>query len=104
MVKKVAPGWQGWLHYMYDDPPREDNFVNPHYRSHRTPVFKTDHPELSYKNQGHLLNWNRTENMEAGQARMYSEWEPPMGTEERQGKKIVMNKPVNDGRAHQEQD
>ena len=49
IVKKVSPGWHGWLHYMYDDPPRQDNFVNPEYRSHRTPVFKVDHPELSHK-------------------------------------------------------
>ena len=60
-VKKIAPGWHGWMHYMYDDPPREDNFVNPYYRSHKTPVFKTDHPEISYKAKGHLLNENRGE-------------------------------------------
>ena len=36
MTKTIAPGWHGWLHYMYDDPPREDNFVNPYYRPHRT--------------------------------------------------------------------
>ena len=65
-VKKIAPGWHGWLHYMYDDPPREDNFVNPFYRSHRTPVFKTDHPELSYKNPGHLLREDRAEQMAIG--------------------------------------
>ena len=70
-VKKVAPGWQGWLHYMYDDPPREDNFVNPYYRNHRTPVFKTDHPELSYKNKGHLMHSFRAENLEQGKNRMY---------------------------------
>merc|ERR1712086_228075 len=39
---KVSPGWHGWMHYMYDDPPREDNFVNPYYRNHRQPLFKTD--------------------------------------------------------------
>ena len=48
---------------MYDDPPQQENFVNPYYRNHRTPIFKTDHPELSYKNQGHLLNTNRVENL-----------------------------------------
>ena len=21
-AKKIAPAWQGWMHYMYDDPPR----------------------------------------------------------------------------------
>ena len=20
--KRIAPGWQGWMHYMYDDPPK----------------------------------------------------------------------------------
>ena len=64
MVTKVGPGWHGWLHYVYDDPPREDNFVNPYYRSHRTPVFKTDTGDGStnYRNPGHLLHWNREEN------------------------------------------
>ena len=89
---------------MYDDPPKEDNFVNPYYRNHRTPIFKTDHPELSYKNQGHLLNRDRVDNMEAGRARMYTAWEPPVGTEARDGKKILKAMPVNDGRSHKEQD
>ena len=22
MAKKITPGWQGWMHYMYDDPPK----------------------------------------------------------------------------------
>ena len=101
-TKKIAPAWQGWLHYMYDDPPKKDNFVNPYYREKRTPVFKTDHPTLSYKNQGHLLNENRVENMEAGRARMYSPWEPPKGGEARLGKKILAERPKNDGHAHQE--
>jgi len=103
-VKKVAPGWQGWLHYMYDDPPQEENYVNPYWRSHRTPVFKTDHPELSHKNVGHLLHPHRVENMESGRARMYSAWEPPAGGEPRDGKKILVERPRNDGVAHQEQD
>ena len=24
--KKVAPGWHGWLHYQYDDPPKVSKF------------------------------------------------------------------------------
>ena len=87
---------------MYDDPPREDNFVNPYYRNHRTPVFKTDHPELSYKNKGHLMHDFRAENIEAGKNRIYQEWEPPTGNEERNGKKILMKKPLNDGSTHKE--
>merc|ERR1712032_1746 len=58
-VKKIEPAWHGWLHYMYDDPPNKENFVSPYYRPKRIPIFKTDHPELSYKNQGHLLNTNK---------------------------------------------
>ena len=103
-MKKVAPGWQGWLHYMYDDPPREDNFVNPYYRSHRTPVFKTDHPTLSYKNEGHLMNPDRDQNLLEGRQRMYQEWEPPTGKEARLGKKILVEKPINDGSSHRDQD
>ena len=79
--------------------------VNPFYRSHRTPVFKTDHPELSYKNQGHLMNNDRVENMELGKARMYTSWEPPAAGERREGKKIIdSNRPKNDGQSFKEQD
>ena len=87
---------------MYDDPPREDNFVNPYFRNHKTSVFKTDHPELSNMNPGHLLNWNRVENMEAGKAKMYTAWEPPTGTESRLGKKIMKESPRNDGSSYKE--
>ena len=48
--KKISPAWHGWMHYMYDEPPRKDNFVEPFFRSHRTPVFKTDHPSLAFIN------------------------------------------------------
>ena len=48
-AKKIAPGWQGWMHYMYDDPPKKDNFVDPSWRARKTAVFKTDHPN-AYKN------------------------------------------------------
>ena len=59
--KKISPAWHGWMHYMYDEPPRvsyqtfllfyqKDNFVDPFYRSHKTPVFKSDHPSMSFKN------------------------------------------------------
>ena len=89
---------------MYDDPPKEDNFVNPFYRNHRTPVFKTDHPSLAYQNPGHLMNPHRKENIEQARARMYTAWEPPTGEEARDGKKILKARPVNDGRVHQEQD
>jgi hypothetical protein len=87
---------------MYDDPPKKENFVNPYYRSKRTSLFKTDHPELSYKNQGHLMNDERTRNLEEGRQRMYTEWQPPTGKEERMGKKILAEKPRNDGLAFQE--
>ena len=103
-VKRISPAWHGWVHYMYDDPPKEENYVNPYYRSHRTPTFKVDHPELSYKNQGALMNNNREEFLEAQQARMYTAWEPPKGGEPRDGKKIIVEKPKNDGVVHKELD
>ena len=97
--KKVSPGWHGWIHYMYDDPPREDNYVKPGWRGHKTPVFKTDHPN-AYLNPGHLLNPNRVEHMDMAKARMYTAWEPPKGGEPRMGKKIVVEKEGNLGHAH----
>lgn len=90
--KKVAPGWHGWLHYQYDEPPRKDNFVEPYFRPHRTVVFKTDHPTAGYLNPGHLLNDKREENAERAKARMYTAWEPPTGQEARDGKKILVPK------------
>ena len=60
--KKVAPGWHGWLHYQYDDPPKKDNFVQPFWRPHRTVVFKTDHHKLGYFNHGHIQNPDKVEN------------------------------------------
>ena len=101
-VKKISPAWQGWIHYMYDDPPKEDNFIDPYYMPTRMVTFKVDHPELSYLPQGHLLNRNRDEFIEAQQARMYTAWEPPKGGEARNGKKILVDKPKNDGAAHLE--
>lgn len=90
---------------MYDDPPTQETSVNPYYRSHKTPVFKTDHCELSYMNQGHLMRNDRVELMEKGQARMYTAWAPPTGGEERDGKKIIDPKrPVNDGKSFKDQD
>ena len=66
ITKKIAPAWHGWLHYMYDDPPQQENYVKPYYMNHRTPVFKTDHPDQSFKNIGHLLNDEREKNMADG--------------------------------------
>ena len=79
-------------------------FCKSFYRNHRTPVFKTDHPDLSFKNQGHLLNPNKEENMALGKARMYTEWEPPKGGEARDGKKIIVEKPDVAGVVHKELD
>mmetsp|Transcript_32400 Transcript_32400/g.49564 ORF Transcript_32400/g.49564 Transcript_32400/m.49564 type:complete len:189 (+) Transcript_32400:8-574(+) len=102
VTKKIAPAWHGWLSYTYDDPPRDENFVNPHYRSHRTPVFKTDHPTMAYKNPGALDNVNRAENVKGFRDRQYTAWEPPTGDEPRMGKKIIVNQPANDGKVHEE--
>ena len=41
---------------------QKDNYVEPFFRSHKTPVFKTDHPNLAYQNPGHLFNEKREEN------------------------------------------
>ena len=90
---------------MYDDPPTQETTVNPYYRNHKTPVFKTDHQELSYQNPGHLMRADREQLMEIGQARMYQTWTPPSGGERREGKKIIdENRPVNDGKTFKEQD
>ena len=103
-TKRVTPGWHGWLHYMYDDPPKEENFVNPYYRPHKVKVFKTDHPTESHKNMGALDHPNRAANLAAFKEREYTAWEPPKGGEPRDGKKIICERPVNDGRSHAEQE
>jgi hypothetical protein len=48
------------------------------------------------------MNDERTRNLEEGRQRMYTEWQPPTGKEERMGKKILAEKPRNDGLAFQE--
>ncbi len=73
---------------MYDDPPKKDNFVEPYFRPHKTVVFKTDHPS-AYKNPGHLLAPDRKMWEDIARARKYTAWEPPVGGEERKGKKIM---------------
>ena len=78
--------------------------MDPFYRPHKTVVFKTDHPSLAYKNPGHLLNPGREKFIEQQRARVYTAWEPPRGAEPREGKKILADRPVNDGYAYKEQD
>ena len=78
---------------MYDDPPREDNFVNPYFRDHKTPVFKTDHPDQSFKVLGEPLTRDRTEQLDYRRERQYEAWSPPSGKESRIGKKILVDKP-----------
>ena len=56
--KKIAPGWQGWMHYMYDDPPKKDHYVDPFFRPRRTVTYESDHPN-NYKNPGSLANPDR---------------------------------------------
>ena len=55
---------------------------------------------MGYKNPGHLLNAGREEFVDRQRARVYSGWEPPRGGEARQGKKILGERPVNDGVVH----
>ena len=75
-AKKVAPGWQGWLHYMYDDPPRKENFVQPYFRSHKQYQFKTDHPTQALKNPGHVQNPHKKLFDEIARKRCYDYWDP----------------------------
>lgn len=79
--------------------------MEPYFRAHKTPVFKSDHPSLSYKQQGHLLHPKREEFIERQRARVYTQWEPPSAGAPREGKKIVdLNRPKNDGRVEAELD
>lgn len=48
------------------------------------------------------MNPDKVRNLSEGRARMYTEWEPPTGKEERFGKKILAEKPKNDGIVHKE--
>ena len=67
-------------------------------------MFKTDHPDGFY-NQGHLLNPHKKEFLDRQRARVYTSWEPPVGGEKREVKKIIAtNRPVNDGHAEKEFD
>merc|ERR1712156_351696 len=98
--KKIAPAWQGWMHYMYDDPPKKDNFVDPYFRPRRGPMLKSDHPIKGYLAEGNLLSPNRKKFTAQQRARSYTAWQPPTGTEQRQGKKIVGAQVVNEGLTH----
>ena len=89
---------------MYDDPPKKDNFVDPFFRPRRTVVFKTDHQQKAYMNPGHLQSPGRDKFVADQQARVYTAWQPPTGKEQREGKKILGEKPVNDGIVMKEQD
>ena len=91
--KKIAPGWHGWMHYMYDDPPKKQNFVEPYWRPYRTDKFWPEHPTKSYKNPGHLLNDDKPLNDKLARERNFAYWEPPSGRERRRGKKILVDRP-----------
>ena len=60
--KGIAPAWQGWMHYVYDDTPDSRYFHQPAWRPHRTYYLKLDHPTQAYKNPGHWQNPNKKEN------------------------------------------
>ena len=68
---------------------QKENFVEPHWRSHRTWIMKTDHPTRSYRGPGHLMNPNKEKFHEMQRARMFTDWAPPVGAQPSQGKKIV---------------
>ena len=68
-------------------------------------LLKSDHPSLSYMNPGHVaLGKTADKFLQQQRARSYTAWQPPVGTEQRNGKKILGAKPVNDGSAEQELD
>ena len=74
--KRICPGWQGWMSYVYDEPPTKQNFVQPYYRSHRIQQFKTDHPTLAYKNPGHVQNPHKEVYDKLAKKRVYEYWDP----------------------------
>ena len=75
--KSIAPAWQGWMSYMYDDPPSSKYYVNPAYRPNRTYHLKLDHPTQSFRNPGHIQNPHRTEYSKSFQDKDHVLWEPP---------------------------
>eukprot|EP00826_Nyctotherus_ovalis_P059464 TRINITY_DN8270_c0_g1_i1.p2 TRINITY_DN8270_c0_g1~~TRINITY_DN8270_c0_g1_i1.p2 ORF type:complete len:156 (+),score=24.13 TRINITY_DN8270_c0_g1_i1:53-520(+) len=56
--KKVTPIWHGWLHYTYDDVPRQEFFVYPAHREPRSFIFESQHPK-AFRNPGLLINPDR---------------------------------------------
>ena len=50
------------------------------------------------------MNPQRDLFLEQQRARVYTAWQPPVGGEARQGKKILGERPVNDGKVMQEQE
>ena len=46
-VKKMAPAWQGWMHYMYDDPPKVSH-TNTHNRNTQRRFTSSDRKTTSW--------------------------------------------------------
>ena len=68
----------------------------------RVPILKSDHPTKGYLAEGNLLSPNRKKFTMQQRARSYTAWQPPTGTEQRQGKKIVGANVVNEGLTHED--
>ena len=87
--KYVSPGWQGWLHYMYDDPPNRQFFVNPDYRPKKLYQLKLDHPTLSYKNPGHWQNKDKHKYGNYLKEKHSGYWEPTGKGEHRRASALI---------------
>ncbi len=75
---KIPPPYNGWLAYTYDEFPNKKNFVEPFWRSERSPQFRSGHPTESnlYMAPGALNNPQREENVEFQKQKTYLPWEP----------------------------
>ena len=68
-------------------------------------MLKSDHPTLAYMNPGHMALGKKADAfIEKQKQRSYTAWQPPTGQEQRRGKKILGDRPRNDGIVDQELD
>ena len=87
--KNISPGWHGWMHHVYDDPPDEKFFVNPDFRPKRLYQLKLDHPTLAYKNPNHWQNPNKHEHEHFYKYKQSGYWEPTGEREYRRKRALV---------------
>eukprot|EP00824_Muranothrix_gubernata_P009879 TRINITY_DN22623_c0_g1_i2.p1 TRINITY_DN22623_c0_g1~~TRINITY_DN22623_c0_g1_i2.p1 ORF type:complete len:184 (-),score=19.58 TRINITY_DN22623_c0_g1_i2:56-607(-) len=86
-ARRLEPGWNGWLHYTYEEPPKPENFVEPFYTPAKSWILNGDHPQ-GFLNPGDLKNPGKAEYMDMVRSRVYKEWRPEtMETEDVAGRK-----------------